>query len=100
MTSDAVTGAPRLRRTLTLWNLVIIGIVMIQPIAPMGIYGVVHNAARGQVLTTIFIAMLPLLLTPITYGVLARVFSETGPRFTSFVDHLTSHSHYLTPSLH
>ena len=30
MTSDAVTGAPRLRRTLTLWNLVIIGIVMIQ----------------------------------------------------------------------
>ena len=41
MTNDAAAGAPRLRRTFTLWNLVIIGIVIIQPIAPMGIYGVV-----------------------------------------------------------
>src|SRR4030095_4704049 len=40
MTNDPA-DAPRLRRSLTLWNLVIIGIVIIQPIAPMGIFGVV-----------------------------------------------------------
>ena len=50
MSSAVAVEAPRLRRTLTLWNLVIIGIVIIQPIAPMGIFGVVNNAAKGHVL--------------------------------------------------
>jgi putrescine importer len=48
----AVTGTPQLRRALTLWNLVIIGIVIVQPIAPMGIYGVISNKAGGHVVTT------------------------------------------------
>ena len=48
--SDETTASsgPRLKRSLTLWNLIIIGIVIIQPIAPMGIYGVVNNAARDD----------------------------------------------------
>ena len=47
--TPATDQGPRLRRTLTLWNLIIIGIVIIQPIAPMGIYGVISNAAGGHV---------------------------------------------------
>jgi putrescine importer len=34
---------PRLRRTLPLWDLVFYGIVIIQPVAPMGIHGVVSQ---------------------------------------------------------
>src|SRR6201998_3205717 len=63
MSSDVAVEAPRLRRTLTLWNLVIIGIVIIQPIAPMGIYGVISNAAGGPVVTTILIAMVSVFLS-------------------------------------
>src|SRR5260221_10971054 len=96
MTSDAVTGAPRLRRTLTLWNLVIIGIVMIQPIAPMGIYGVVHNAARGHVVTTILIAMVAMLLTAISYGMLARVYPSAGSAYTYVGQELHIGLGYLT----
>ena len=33
------------------------GIIMIQPTAPMPIFGVVSNEARGHVVTTILIAM-------------------------------------------
>jgi putrescine importer len=41
-----------LNRTLGLWNLIIIGMVIIQPTAPMGIYGVISNKAHGHVVTT------------------------------------------------
>jgi putrescine importer len=46
-TTSSAGAAPKLKRTLLLWDLIIIGIVIIQPIAPMGIYGVISNAARG-----------------------------------------------------
>jgi len=36
-------AAPRLRRALALWNLLIIGITIIQPTARMGIFGVIIN---------------------------------------------------------
>jgi len=58
--------------------LVIIGIVIIQPIAPMGLYGIVNNAAGGHVVTTILIAMVAMLFTAISYGMLAARVSERG----------------------
>ena len=47
--APAADGAVRLHRTLGLWNLIIIGLVIIQPTAPMGIYGVISNKAHGHV---------------------------------------------------
>jgi putrescine importer len=76
------TGAPRLRRTLTLWNLIIIGIVIVQPIAPMGIYGVINNKAGGHVVTTILIAMVAMLFTAISYGKMARAYPSAGSAYT------------------
>ena len=59
--ADAATNTQTrtvgLHRTLGLWNLIIIGMVIIQPTAPMGIYGVISNKAHGHVVTTILIAM-------------------------------------------
>ncbi len=75
-------GAPRLRRALTLWNLVIIGIIMIQPIAPMGIYGVISNKAQGHVVSTVLIAMVAMLFTAISYGRMARVYPSAGSAYT------------------
>ena len=83
MSSEAgVTGAPRLRRALTLWNLVIIGMVIVQPIAPMGIYGVISNKAGGHVVTTILIAMVAMLFTAISYGKMARAYPSAGSAYT------------------
>jgi putrescine importer len=72
----------RLRRALSLWNLIIIGIVIIQPIAPMGIYGAINNEARGQVVTTILIAMVAMLFTAISYGKMARAYPSAGSAYT------------------
>ena len=81
-TAPAVTGAPQLRRALTLWNLVIIGMVIVQPIAPMGIYGVISNKAGGHVVTTILIAMVAMLFTAISYGKMARAYPSAGSAYT------------------
>jgi amino acid transporter len=78
----AAAEAPRLRRTLTLWDLVFYGIVLIQPVAPMGIFGVVSQEARGHVITTILIGMVAMLLTALSYGRMARAYPSAGSAFT------------------
>ena len=75
-------AAPRLRRALTLWHLIIIGIVIIQPIAPMGVYGIISNKAGGHVVTTILIAMVAMLFTAISYGRMARAYPSAGSAYT------------------
>ena len=80
---NVMTAAtPSLRRSLTLWHLIVIGIVIIQPIAPMGIYGAISNAAGGHVITTILIAMVAMLFTAISYGRMARVYPSAGSAYT------------------
>jgi putrescine importer len=76
------SSSVRLKRTLTLWSLIIIGIVIIQPIAPMGIYGTINNEARGHVVTTVLIAMVAMLFTAISYGKMARAYPSAGSAYT------------------
>ena len=77
------TGSPPgLRRALKLRHLVLYGIVIVQPIAPMGVYGVVSNVAGGQVVTTILIGMAAMLLTAVSYGRMARVYPSAGSAYT------------------
>jgi putrescine importer len=76
------SSAPRLKRSLTLWNLIIIGIVIIQPIAPMGIFGAINNEAGGHVVTTILIAMVAMLFTALSYGKMARAYPGAGSAYT------------------
>ncbi|MFT4112607.1 APC family permease [Silvibacterium sp.] len=76
------TGTPSLRRQLKLHHLILYGIVIIQPTAPMGIYGVVSNAARGHVVTTILISMVAMLFTAVSYGRMARIYPSAGSAYT------------------
>src|SRR3954463_7407666 len=84
-TSPTVTtsAAPQqLRRSLTLWNLVIYGIIVVQPVAPMPSFGVITQAARGHAVTCILIAMVAMLLTAFSYGRMARVYPSAGSAYT------------------
>jgi amino acid transporter len=80
--SETAAAAPRLKRSLSLWDLVFYGIVLIQPTAPMGLYGVVSQQARGHVVTTILIGMGAMLLTALSYGWMARAYPSAGSAFT------------------
>ncbi len=81
-TSNKTAEAPGLKRALTLWDLVIYGIVLIQPTAPMPLFGVVNQEARGHVVTTILIAMTAMLFTAMSYGRMARAYPSAGSAFT------------------
>src|SRR3984885_13963705 len=97
MSGEAGSAAPvTLRRTLRLWDLIIIAIVIIQPIAPMGIYGVISNAAGGHVVTTILIAMVAMLFTAISYGKMARAYPSAGSAYTYVGQEIHPGLGYLT----
>jgi putrescine importer len=82
-TSTAAPPAgPRLRRTLTLWDLVLYGIIVIQPVAPMSVFGVLSDAGHGHVVTTLLIAMVAMLFTAFSYGRMARAYPSAGSAFT------------------
>ena len=82
MAEAAVTEAPRLRRALGLWDLVLYGIIVIQPVAPMSVYGVLMVRGQGHAVTTILIAMVAMLFTAISYGRMARAYPSAGSAFT------------------
>jgi putrescine importer len=75
-------GAPRLRRSLTLFDLILYGVIVIQPVAPMSVFGVLSDRGRGHVVTAILIAMVAMLFTGISYGRMARAYPSAGSAFT------------------
>src|SRR5580692_7103419 len=83
--ASASTGTPaaaRLRRTLTLLDLILYGVIVIQPVAPMSVFGVLSERGHGHVVTTILIAMVAMLFTGISYGRMARAYPSAGSAFT------------------
>jgi amino acid transporter len=74
--------APKLRRTLGLWDLILYGMIVIQPTAPMPVYGVMMQRAHGHAVTTVLIAMVAMLFTAISYGRMARAYPSAGSAFT------------------
>ncbi len=73
---------PAFRRVLRLRDLIFYGIIIIQPTAPMPIFGVVSQQARGHVVTAVLIAMVAMLFTAISYGRMARAFPSAGSAYS------------------
>ena len=93
VTMDA---GPRLRRTLTLWDLILYGVIVIQPVAPMSVFGVLSERGRGHVVTAILIAMVAMLFTGISYGRMARAYPSAGSAFTYVAQEINPGIGYVT----
>mgnify|MGYP003864255829 CR=1 FL=1 len=72
----------QLSRTLKLRDLVVMGIILVQPTAPMPLFGVVQTEAKGHVVTAVLIAMVAMLFTAISYGRMARAYPSAGSAYT------------------
>ena len=82
MPDPASAVAPAgLKRTLRFRDLVLYGIILIQPTAPMPSFGVIYSEARGHVITAILLAMVAMLFTSISYGRMARAYPHGGSAF-------------------
>jgi amino acid transporter len=94
--TQAASRGPKLRRTLTLWDLILYGIVVIQPTAPMSVFGVLDKRGHGHVVTTILIAMAAMLFTAISYGRMARAYPSAGSAFTYVGQEINPALGYIT----
>src|SRR5271165_6991815 len=80
--SSTDTATPGLRRALGLWNLILYGLIVIQPTAPMPVYGVMSVRSNGHAITAVLIAMVAMLFTALSYGKMARAYPSAGSAFT------------------
>ncbi len=76
------TGKVTLKRSLRYWDLVLYGIILIQPTAPMPSFGVIYQNAHGHVVTAILCALVAMLFTSISYGRMSRQYPSGGSAFT------------------
>ena len=94
-TTSAAPGVPRLRRTLTLWDLIFYGIVLIQPIAPVPLYGVAQKLSDGHFVTIILIALFAMLITAVSYGRMGTLYPTAGSAYTYVGKGLNPHLGFL-----
>ena len=80
--ANSVAVVPQLRRVLTLWDLIFYGIVLVQPIAAIPLYGVAEGLSDGHFLSCIEISMLAMLVTAISYGRMAALYPSAGSAYT------------------
>ncbi len=93
--SASPSAAPRLRRTLTLWDLIFYGIVLIQPIAPVPLYGVAQKLSDGHFVTIILIALFAMLITAVSYGRMGALYPTAGSAYTYVGKGLNPHLGFL-----
>jgi len=75
-------NGPGLKRVLGLSSLVLYGIILIQPTAPMPLFGAAVVLAKGHVVTTILIGMVGMMFTAISYGRMANAYPSAGSAYT------------------
>jgi amino acid transporter len=78
----AVSGQPTLKRSLRYWDLVLYGIILIQPTAPMPSFGVIYKQSNGFVVSAILCALVAMLFTSVSYGRMSRRYPSGGSAFT------------------
>jgi putrescine importer len=98
--AETISNTPKspasLRRVLRLQDLVLYGIIVIQPTAPMPIFGVVSQEARGHVVTAVLVAMIAMLFTAVSYGRMARAYPSAGSAYTYVTNEIHPGLGYLT----
>jgi len=71
----------KLRRVLSLRDLIFYGIVAVTPSAPATIFGLAEQKSRGHVVVTILAAMVAMVLTAISYGRMAAIYPSAGSAY-------------------
>ncbi len=84
-----------LNRVLGLWDLIFYGIVLIQPIAAVGLFGIASESSRGHMVTTLIIAMIAMMLTAVSYGRMASLYPSAGSAYTYVGKGLNSYLGFL-----
>jgi amino acid transporter len=84
-----------LRRVLGLGDLVFYGMVLIQPVGVIGLFGIASRMSHGHMATSVVIAMVAMMLTAISYGRMAALYPSAGSAYTYVGRGLNTHLGFL-----
>jgi amino acid transporter len=79
---EGAGGVLRLRRVLSVWDLILYGIVAVTPSAPATVFGLAELRSHGHAVVTILAAMVAMVLTAISYGRMAALYPSAGSAYT------------------
>lgn len=84
MAANTATAQNRvqLRKTLTLVQVVMMGLAYLQPMTIFDTFGIVSGLTNGHVATSYAIALIAILFTAISYGKLVKRFPSAGSAYT------------------
>ena len=82
MNNHQAQSEKKLHRVLSLNDLIIYGIILIQPVAALPLFGHANAISRGHAVTSILIAMIGMILTAISYGRMANMYPVAGSAYT------------------
>ena len=71
-----LTEEPRLKRSLTVFPLVVIGLAYMDPLVVFDSYGIVAQLTKGHVAAAYIFTLLALLLTALSYGNMVKAFPK------------------------
>ena len=81
-TNITAPETPRLRRVLSLWDLVYYGIILTSPIAVVPMFGEAQVLSRGHAVVTLLAAMVAMTATAVSFGRMATVYPSAGSVYT------------------
>jgi amino acid transporter len=76
------SGVPHLKRVLSVWDLILYGVVAVTPSAPATVFGLAELRSHGHAVVTILAAMVAMVLTAISYGRMAALYPSAGSAYT------------------
>lgn len=84
-----------LKRSLKLWQIVMMGLAYMTPMVVFDTFGIVSGVTKGHVPTAYIIALIGMLFTAVSYGKLVKVFPEAGSAYTYTQKAINGHLGFL-----
>ncbi|PHM29290.1 APC family permease [Xenorhabdus budapestensis] len=85
----------QLRRTLTLFQVVMMGLAYMQPMTIFDTFGIVSKLTDGHVATSYAIALIAILFTALSYGKLVKRFPSAGSAYTYVQKSMNPHLGFM-----
>lgn len=67
-----------LSRSMTLWDVVVYGLIFMGPMAPVSVFGFIYNLSGGQVAMVYIVAAIAMGFSALSYAEMAKVFPVAG----------------------
>jgi putrescine importer len=90
-----VENGVKLKRSLKLWQVVMMGLAYMTPMVVFDTFGIVSGETNGHVPAAYVIALVGMLFTAVSYGKLVRVFPQAGSAYTYTQKAMNRHLGFL-----